>query len=53
MINASVVRAVAKRQLLMELRRELSTTLVVVTHDRMLAELADEMLIIEDGKIVQ
>lgn len=39
--------------LLMELRRELSTTLVVVTHDRMLAELADEMLIIEDGKIVQ
>ena len=53
MINADVAKTVAKRQLLMELRRELSTTLVVVTHDRMIAELADEMLIIEDGRIVQ
>lgn len=40
-------------RLLVELRKELSTTLVVVTHDQTIAELADEKFFLEDGKIVK
>jgi putative ABC transport system ATP-binding protein len=38
--------------LLMELNREQKTTLVLVTHDRKLAEHADRILTLSDGRVL-
>lgn len=39
-------------ELLLQLNREEGTTLVLVTHDRMLAEYADRILTLKDGQIL-
>jgi putative ABC transport system ATP-binding protein len=39
-------------QLLMDLNRQDMTTLILVTHDRMLADRADRIITLSDGRIV-
>jgi len=40
-------------QLLLELRREMNTTLVLATHSREISALADRVILLSDGKIEQ
>ena len=40
-------------RLFMELREKLNQTLIIVTHDKELAEISDRVIKMEDGKIIQ